>query len=48
MRNVPVWLLLHTYDFEQLQRPVEQQAERIEAKRISAIRKAFAGAIRLK
>jgi hypothetical protein len=33
------------WDFEQLQRRAEQQAERIEAERISAVRQAFAGAI---
>jgi hypothetical protein len=32
------------YDFEQLQRRAEQQVERIEAERISAVRQAFAGA----
>jgi hypothetical protein len=37
---------LDSYDFEQLQRRAEQQIERIEAERISAIREAFAGAIR--
>jgi len=37
-----------TYNFEQLQRRAEQQVKRIEAERISAIRKAFAGAIRSK
>ena len=39
---------LGSYDFEQLQRRAEQQIERIEAERISAIREAFAGAIRSK
>ena len=39
---------LDGYDFEQLQRRAEQQVERIEAKRISAVRQAFAGANRLK
>jgi hypothetical protein len=39
---------LNSYDFEQLQRRAEQQVERIEAERISAIRQAFAGAIRSK
>ena len=38
----------NTYNFEQLQRRAEQQVDRIEAERISAIRKAFAGAIRSK
>ena len=37
---------LNGYNFEQLQRRAEQQVERIEAERISAIRQAFAGAIR--
>ena len=46
MTNVPVWLLLITYNFEQLQR--RKQVERIETERISAMRKAFAGAIRSK
>jgi hypothetical protein len=36
---------LNSYNFEQLQRRAEQQAERIEAERISAVRQAFAGAI---
>ena len=36
---------LNSYDFEHLQRRAEQQAERIEAERISAVRQAFAGAI---
>ena len=39
---------LSSYDFEQLQRRAEQQLERIEAERISAVRQAFAGAIRSK
>jgi hypothetical protein len=39
---------LNSYNFEQLQRRAEQQVERIEAERISAIRQAFAGAIRSK
>jgi len=39
---------LNAYNFEQLQRRAEQQVERIEAERISAIREAFAGAIRSK
>ena len=37
---------LSGYDFEELQRRAEQQVERIEAERISAVRRAFAGAIR--
>lgn len=37
---------LNGYNFEQLQRRAEQQVERIEAERISAIRQAFAGGIR--
>jgi len=37
---------LNTYNFEQLQRRVEQQVERIAAERISAVRQAFAGALR--
>jgi hypothetical protein len=37
---------LNSYNFEELQRRAEQQLERIEAERISAIRQAFAGAIR--
>ena len=36
---------LNTYNFEQLQRRAEQQIERIEAERISAVRQAFAGAL---
>ena len=44
LRLLPV----STYNFEQLQRRAEQQVKRIEAERISAIRKAFAGAIRSK
>jgi len=39
---------LDSYNFEQLQRRAEQQVERIEAERISAIRQAFAEAIHLK
>jgi hypothetical protein len=39
---------LNTYSFEQLQRRAEQQIERIEANRRSAIREAFAGATGLK
>ena len=39
---------LNSYNFEQLQRRAEQQVERIEAERISAIRQAFAEAIRSK
>jgi hypothetical protein len=37
---------LNSYNFEELQRRAEQQVERIEAERISAVRQAFAGAIR--
>ena len=37
---------LNSYNFEQLQRRSEQQVERIEAERISAIRQTFARAIR--
>jgi hypothetical protein len=37
---------LNTYHFEQLQRRAEQQVERIEAERISAVRQAFVGALR--
>jgi len=48
MKNVPVRLLLITYNFEPLQRRAGRQVERIEDKRISAIREAFAGAIRSK
>ena len=36
---------LNTYNFEQLQRRAEQQIERIEAERMSAVRQAFAGAL---
>ena len=36
---------LNTYNFERLQRRAEQQIERIEAERISAVRQAFSGAI---
>jgi hypothetical protein len=39
---------LNSYNLEQLQRRAEQQLERIEAERLSAIRKAFAEATRLK
>ncbi|MGC1321397.1 MAG: hypothetical protein WA849_04385 [Candidatus Udaeobacter sp.] len=39
-------LRLNGYNFEQLQRRAEQQVERIEAERISAVHQAFAGAIR--
>ena len=39
---------LNSYNFEQLQRRAEQQLERIEAERISAVRQAFSGAIRSK
>lgn len=35
---------LDRYDFEELQRRAEQQVERIEAERISAVRQTFAGA----
>jgi hypothetical protein len=38
----------NTYNFEQLRRRAEQQIERIEAERISAIHKAFAEAVRAK
>src|SRR5262245_38121429 len=41
-------LPLNTYNFEQLQRRAEQQVERIEVERLSAIRKAFAEATRPK
>ena len=37
---------LKSYDFEEPQRRAEQQIERIEAERISAVRQAFAGATR--
>jgi len=36
---------LSSCNFEQLQRRAEQQVERIEAGRISAVRQAFAGAL---
>ena len=36
---------LNSYNFEQLQRRAEQQVERIEAERISAVRQAFTEAI---
>jgi len=39
---------LNSYDLEQLQRRAEQQVERIEAERISAVRQLFAEAIRSK
>jgi len=39
---------LSRYNFEQLQRRAEQQVERIEAQRISAVRQVFAEAIRSK
>jgi hypothetical protein len=39
---------LSSYNFEELQRRAEQQVERIEAERISAVRQTFAGAIRSK
>jgi hypothetical protein len=35
---------LNSYNFEQLRRDAEQQVERIEAERMSAIRQAFTGA----
>jgi hypothetical protein len=38
---------LNGYDFEELQRRAEQQSQKIEAERISAVRKAFAEADRL-
>jgi hypothetical protein len=38
----------NTYNLEQLQRRAEQQVERIEAERLSAVRETFAGAIRSK
>ena len=37
---------LNSYNLEQLQRRAEQQVERIEAERISAVHRVFAGAIR--
>ena len=36
---------LNSYNFEELQRGAEQQIERIEAQRRSAVREAFTGAI---
>ena len=39
---------LNSYNFEQLQGRAEQQVERIEAERISAVCQVFAGAIRSK
>jgi hypothetical protein len=39
---------LNSYNFEQLQGRAEQQVERIEAERISAVRQVLAGAIRSK
>jgi len=39
---------LNSYNFEQLQRRAEQQVERIEAERISAVRQVFAAATRSK
>ena len=39
---------LNGYDFEELQRRAEQQSRKIEGERISAVRKAFAEAGRLK
>ena len=35
---------LNTYNFEQLQHRAEQQVERIEAERMSAVRHSFTGA----
>ena len=43
--NLP---LLKSYNLEQLQLRAEQQVERIEAKRISVVRQAFAEAVRSK
>ena len=40
--------LLKSYNFEELQRRAQQQIERIEAERISAVHQVFAGAIRSK
>ena len=37
---------LNGYNFEELQRQAEQQVDRIEAERISAVRQTFAGAVR--
>ena len=37
---------LNGYNFEELQRRAEQQVERIEAERTSALRQTFAGAVR--
>jgi hypothetical protein len=37
---------LNSYNFEHLERRAEQQVERLEAERISAVRQTFAGAIR--
>src|SRR5882757_11363254 len=39
---------LNGYDFEELQRRAEQQSQKIEAERLSAVRKAFAEPDRLK
>jgi hypothetical protein len=39
---------LNGYNFEELQRRAEQQVERIEAERISAVRQAFAAAVHSK
>jgi len=39
---------LNGYNFEELQRRAEQQVDRVEAERISAVREAFSGAIRSK
>jgi hypothetical protein len=37
---------LNDYNFEELQRQAEQQVDRIEAERISAVRQTFPGAVR--
>ena len=39
---------LNSFNFEELQHRAEQQVERIEAERISAVRQAFAGAVHSK
>jgi hypothetical protein len=39
---------LNGYNFEELQRQAEQQVERIEAERMTAVRQAFTGAVRSK
>jgi hypothetical protein len=39
---------LNGYNFEELQRRAEQQVERIEAERMTAVRQAFTGAVRSK